>query len=92
MGAAVVDQVGYARLSSIEGELLVHDGDRYCPAGLEVLGDVNRMPEGAQVASGQGARPRVLEIGVVSLGVQPGRFLGGDGQRVSSSEIVRSGS
>src|SRR5262249_54966427 len=60
--AAEVDDLGGATLATVEGELLVHDGDRLGPSGRQVGRDVNRLPEPAQVTAGEGARPGVCQL------------------------------
>src|SRR5205814_972423 len=60
--AAEVHEVGDAALTAIEGELLAHDRDRFGVAGREVAGEIDRLPEAAQVAAGQRAGPGVDEV------------------------------
>src|SRR5262249_58959623 len=62
MGATERHRVGYAVLTTVEGEVLAQDADGLCVAGRQVVGQVDRLPERAQVTPGQRARPDAGEV------------------------------
>src|SRR5581483_5128450 len=68
--ATEVHHVRGSALATIQGEVFVHQPNRYRPAWLELLRDIDGVPERAQVAAGQRVRSRVLEIFEIRLGVR----------------------
>ena len=62
MGTAEIHQVRFAALAPIQGEGLAHDHDWHGPAGLEIIRNVDRVPEPAHEAPGQGARAGGLPL------------------------------
>src|SRR5581483_9243165 len=62
VGTAEVHQVRCAGLATVEGEVLAHDADRLRLADVKLASEIDREPERAQVAAGQGARTGVIEV------------------------------
>jgi hypothetical protein len=60
VGALKGNDVGDAGLAAIKRKILAHDFDRLGPAGLQIFGAVNRVPEQTHLTAAKGFRSRAV--------------------------------